>query len=397
IYVITQKYILQESTIVIEEIIAKVRTRLSDKIRKVDLLSLETIGKTQIYNRLTQETIIISTSGPILIFSIQSAVMLLFVSLYILTISKTAFLLIVTVIGGGVAYYLYGHKKFEAKMKESNQSEMSFFRTLTDSLDGMKEIKLNRKRNDGVYAHLKGVAGTLQRHKTETNLMYFNNAVFAQSFYYMLIGVMVFVLPRLHEGYSDTLSQLTAAVLFMMGPVGIIVNAIQTFAQVDFAVSNIYNLEEHLEKAIETFELKDESQRAGMSLEPFKEIRLRDLEFAYKDTSGNGGFSVGPFDFEIKAGETLFIVGGNGSGKTTFLKLLSMLYYPDKGTISVDQEEVGLVNASNYREMFSAIFSDFHLFARLHILSDGNWEKVMEYLKTMEIDHKTNFNPDEDR
>ena len=47
-------------------------------------------------------------------------------------------------------------------------------------------------------------------------------------------------------------------------------------------------------------------------------------------------FSLGPVDLTLKKGETTFIVGGNGSGKSTFLKLLTGLYPPKKGLITLD-------------------------------------------------------------
>jgi putative ATP-binding cassette transporter len=390
LFVISQRYILRESTIIIEGTIGQLRMRLSDRIRKVDLLSLENIGNTRIYNRLTQETIVISTSGPMLIFSLQSAIMLFFLSLYILTLSKLAFMLIIAALSSGILYYLHNHKVLQRKIQKSNETEMAFFESLTDILDGIKELKLNRKRNDGVYANLKDITTSLRDVKTDTQIQYFYNSIFANSFYYMLIGMLVFVLPRLNQTYTDVLTQLIAAVLFMIGPVGIIVTALQTFVQVDFAVANIYKLEEQLGKLLETFE-KVRDRVAVKPARKFSKITLENLQFSYKDEEGNGGFSIGPFDFEINAGEILFIVGGNGSGKTTLLKLLTMLYYPDNGSIRLDSKEINKTDAANYREMFSAIFSDFHLFSRLYGLEDAKKKDVDKYLESMELEHKTEY------
>jgi cyclic peptide transporter len=390
LFIVAQKYILGESTRLIEEILSKIRLRLSDKIRKADLLSLETIGNTPIYNRLTQETVVISTSGPTLIFSVQSMVMLFFVSIYVATLSMMAFILILIVMVTGIGYYLYNHKILATKMEQSNLSEMSFFESLTDLLEGMKEAKLNNERSDGLYNHIDKVTWKLKILKTDTGIRYFNNAIFANSFYYMLIGVLVFVLPRLYPTYGDVLSQLTAAVLFMIGPVGVVVGALQIFDQVNFAVTRIYKLEDQLESLSEKFE-RVPGNLGQPKPTSFKTIKLRDLKFSYNNESKNGAFTIGPFNFDIHAGETLFLVGGNGSGKTTFLKLLSMLYYPDQGTINLDGNFISPMDAHHYRGLFSAIFSDFHLFSKLYGLETVKREKVDQLLKTMDIDHKINF------
>lgn len=391
LYIFCQKYILHEFTTVIEEIIASIRVRLSNKIRKADLLSLEDLGQTEIYNRLTQETLVISNSAPFLILAVQSASMLFFVAAYIALLSIIAFFLILLLLVSGILYYLYNHKKIQNELVETNQTEMVFFESLTDILDGMKEIRLDNKRSKGLFSFLENTADKLKNLKISTAIKYLNNNIFAQSFYYFLIGVIIFILPRLYPTYTASLVQITAAILFMIGPVNSLVGAIQTFDQIDFSVSNICKLEVELDKIIEIYEDQPEYNHRLKSVGTFAKIRLKNVEFAYKDDTGSDCFSVGPFDLDIKTGETIFIVGGNGSGKTTFIKVLCMLYYPDKGSISLDDTEIGPANAIDYRQLFSAIFSDFHLFSKLYGLEDVKRQKVDELLKIMELDQKTKF------
>ena len=84
-------------------------------------------------------------------------------------------------------------------------------------------------------------------------------------------------------------------------------------------------------------------------------------------------------------------MGGNGSGKTTLLKLFTALYWPAQGAIRVDDVAIGPANIQSYRNLFSAIFSDFHLFDKLHGLSDAAPERVNALLRLMEISDKTAF------
>jgi ABC-type multidrug transport system fused ATPase/permease subunit len=65
----------------------------------------------------------------------------------------------------------------------------------------------------------------------------------------------------------------------------------------------------------------------------------------------------------IKRGERISVVGENGSGKTTFVKLLMRLYDPDEGVIELNGVDIKDIRYSDYLKMFSAAFQDFKLFA----------------------------------
>ncbi len=65
----------------------------------------------------------------------------------------------------------------------------------------------------------------------------------------------------------------------------------------------------------------------------------------------------------------VILIGGNGSGKTTLAKVLTGLYQPDSGAILLDGVPVTELDRDRLRRLFSAVFSDFHLFPTLDGLS----------------------------
>jgi len=90
-------------------------------------------------------------------------------------------------------------------------------------------------------------------------------------------------------------------------------------------------------------------------------LELRDVCFHY----GEHGFAVGPINLTLRRGELVFLIGGNGSGKSTLAMLLTGLYQPHSGRLLLDGNEVDWHNLDAYRQHFSAVFTDVHLFDRL--------------------------------
>ena len=154
-------------------------------------------------------------------------------------------------------------------------------------------------------------------------------------------------------------------------------------------VDNLYRLEATLDEGLARSPGGEDAPLDG--LRDFQSIRFEGLGFSYLSPDGTTGFEVGPIDLEVRRGETLFLIGGNGSGKTTLLKLFTALYRPMQGCIRVDGAAIGPANVQSYRDLFSAIFSDFHLFDKLHGLREVAPERVDELLREMDIAYKTSF------
>ena len=117
-------------------------------------------------------------------------------------------------------------------------------------------------------------------------------------------------------------------------------------------VGKIRNFLEY-EKKIVSSEGKEPEQCA-------KDVRVEDLSFAYNK---NGEMLLKDININIKPGEKIALVGYNGAGKTTFVKLLMRLYDPLGGRILMDGNDIKAYDVEKYRRSIGAVFQDFKIFA----------------------------------
>ncbi|MFE5581289.1 ABC transporter ATP-binding protein [Kitasatospora sp. NPDC056531] len=85
-------------------------------------------------------------------------------------------------------------------------------------------------------------------------------------------------------------------------------------------------------------------------------VAFEDVSFTYP---GTGRTVLNGLDLEIRPGELLAVVGLNGAGKSTMIKLLSGLYRPTRGRITADGSDIAELGAAGWREHVSVVFQDF--------------------------------------
>ena len=382
-YAVSQWKLYSSATAEIEKILDRIRIRLADKIRRCDLAPLERAGQIVIYAGITRDTSTISQAATLVIMSAQAVVLVGFTALYVAALSLLAFALTVAIGVFLAILHLRRAKAMGVVMHELSIRENEMFGTLTHFLQGFKEVRLNRPRSDDLFAHFTSISHAATARKNYTHQHIARTAIFSQLSFYLLLGVIVFVVPRFSKTYTTSVVKITSAVLFLMGPITTLVGTVPNLAVADAAVDNIRELEKML----------DNSRSNGFDhLVPktsFRDISFEDVVFHYHDTDSGGAFTVGPINLKLKAGEMVFIAGGNGSGKSTVLKLLTALYHPQQGVIRIDGKALTPESYESYRSLFSTVFTDYHLFDRLYGLFDVPDEEIDRQLAYVELTGKT--------
>lgn len=159
------------------------------------------------------------------------------------------------------------------------------------------------------------------------------------------------------------------AALGLIGIGGVVtyVGAVNRFAsgcqQLFNSISVLFANDVQLKDALEFLDLHNEKYNGTLPTEKRDDgdylIEFHDVSFQYP---GTDTWALRHLNLKLKIGERLAVVGRNGSGKTTMIKLLCRLYDPTEGTITLNGIDLQKYNYQEYLDLFSVVFQDFHLF-----------------------------------
>ncbi len=384
IFLYTQWFAFDRAIILIEETLYKIRTRLSQKIQRVELSFIEKIGTDTLYSRLTQNDTFISQAIPQITAAAQMSVLMIFSFLYLAYLSPLTFLISIVTIVMGVIMFQIQSKTIRQSLDDSKGKESVYFRSISDMIHGFKEIKINQRKSGDILKNIADVSQESKSLKIRAGRQEARMWGFGRVFIYALLPILVFIIPIFSEEHVSNIFKITATMLFITGPITILVNMIPVINRVNMVLGEMQKLEGEMDEA--GAELTDQIQK---DYADFKEIEIVDLQFSYPGNSA--AFSAGPFYQEIHRGELLFIIGGNGSGKSTFLKLLTGLYTPQSGSIQIDSQIVPQTSYPTYRHLFSIVFTDFHLFEKIYGIEILDADKVNFWLEKMKMQHKVQY------
>ncbi|MEI8396699.1 MAG: ATP-binding cassette domain-containing protein [Rhodospirillaceae bacterium] len=362
LFAISHNYVLLTSSHDIEYMIHRMRVALFDEVRHTDPPTLEQVGRSALHAALTQDSQTLARTLPLLAVGLQQAVMLLFIGVYMAWLSPVAFILSFGFSGLAVAIRFQRMRMLGQAMRASMIEEAQVFDGLTDLLHGFKEVRMSKACSDGLMADLAAVSTKARKVKTKTKSLWGQEFALLQSLFYILIGLVVFVVPLFSSGYDAVVVQITTLALFIVGPIGTLAHVTPMVSETEAALGSIKALRTSLRHS--RAESPDESARPLPG--PTKEIALDGVCFSYPGDGDGPGFTVGPLTAFFRAGEITFITGGNGSGKSTLLRLLTGLIPPQQGRLSADGAEVEPEQLQAYRDRISAVFSDLHLSRRLY-------------------------------
>ena len=365
---------------------ANLRRDLVRKILGVPLRQLEEIGAPRLMVTLTEDVMSITEAMRSVPTFIVNFAILLGGAAYLgwLSLKVLAAIGILSVVGA-IIYRVLVRSGF-AFLKAAREAEDKLFRHFRALTEGIKELKLHRERRDVfLTVGVETATAEYQRHNVAAEVRFIVAQNWSQFLFFALIGLILFVVPQYEHVSPIKMTSYVVATLYLMGPLSGLLLVLSVFGRASVALRKIDQLGIALEARA-----SDHAPVTSREIAPsFRRLELKGIRHDYHREREENTFTLGPINLEFHPGELVFLVGGNGSGKSTLAKILTGLYPPAQGEIRVDGKLVDDQNRDDYRQLFSAVFTDFYLFETLIGLERPDLDaQARAYLAHLHLDHK---------
>lgn len=186
---------------------------------------------------------------------------------------------------------------------------------------------------------------------------------------------------------SELVSYLIICFYCVLGafPVGAVIKYVGYLANLTGSIGNLFYYmqevevnEKFLQVYLDYFDIKNDMYQGSLAVEKRSDkkfdVEFKNVSFQYP---GSEQYALKNINLSFNVGERLAVVGMNGSGKTTFIKLLCRLYDPTEGEITMNDFNIRKYDYRQYLDIFSVVFQDYHLLAMPlgnNVASAASWD-----------------------
>ena len=372
-----------------QHIIARLRKELGEKVLSAPIAQIERYRSHRLIPVLTHDVDTISDFA----FAFAPLAISLTVTLgcmgYLAMLSWPMFLMmLVAIVIGTVIQYIargYGLNGFN----EAREAEDDLQKHYNAIAEGAKELRIHRPRRQRMF--VAGIQRTAQK-ICDIQVRSINTFVVAKSLgsmlFFVVIGLALAMQSVWPSANPGVISGFVLVLLYMKGPLEHLISTLPIISRAQIAFRRIADLSEQFNSP-EPHLLLSEPAAQDKTV---KRLELVDVGYSFPPVDGSAPFRLGPVNLTVNQGDIVFIVGENGCGKTTLIKLLLGLYAPQQGEIRLNGHAVTAQSRDDYRQLFTTIFADYYLFddvvqGDMHIPQDAE-----QYLKRLEISHKVSIN-----
>lgn len=365
--------------------LAELRRYISDRVQTTGLRRLEVIGSAKVQSALSEHSANVAQFFMSLPGIVTNSVIIIGCMIYMALLSWQIFLAAVVMVGLGSLVYHLVHlqaMKFLGQASREQDRMFAHFRALTD---GAKELRLNADKRARFNSDVLGDSiETVRRNRTTGMSIFLISTSWGSFLIYAFIGLVLFVLVGDIPERTRVMTGFALIFMYMVVPLEVLLLNIPRINLARVAAERIAEITQDIPVS-ESAETKSPVPLPSA----FNRLQLRGVTHRYYHEQSDEVFELGPLNLEFHPGSVTFLVGGNGSGKTTLAKLLVGLYAPESGEVTLDGECIDEHNRDVYRQLFSAIFSDFHLFERLLELERADLDEIgNRLLQRLHLQHK---------
>ncbi len=359
--------------------LARLRQRVSAQIAQAPFREIETHGPGRLLSLLTDDVSSVAELFVALPRLVTQGAVLLGCLGYLALLSLPAFAFALGMIVLGSAWHFQRVRRASDHLWRAREGEDALYAHFAALFTGAKELKLNARRREAFVSEVlaRGVED-VRRQRTAGLLVFVAAGSWGAFLFFVVIGGVIFGLGPWLEISAEVRSGYALVFLYMMHPMEALLEAVPAVSRAAIALERIHALG-----------APEPGVHAEASLAPLERLSLCDVTHRYRKDHEDGLFQLGPLSLELVPGEVVFLIGGNGGGKTTLAKLLVGLYEPEDGQVLVNHIPVHAAAREAYRQCFATVFSDFHLFERLLGVAPERLDaRARELLVALDLEHK---------
>lgn len=338
----------------------KLYRMLYQKARNVELRCFE---DSSFYNKYTLAvdgandklvTILINMFG---IFCAGIAAVVVFTKMF--QIDKVAMLFVIfPIIGNFVFGYVYNKRIYERDQAlVPHKRRIDYVNRVMYLSDFSKEMRLSNVYNLMKQKYNKAIEGineVVDTFSPKINVpLWFRNYF---TFTIIFEGVLMYGAYRTIVKKALSLAELAMLSSAMVSATWILIRFTEHIMECmkqGLFIENLRTFLEYQEKLPEDYD-------GIMPEQEIASIEFRNVSFAYKE---GGEYTIKNMSFRIEGKSSVALVGHNGAGKTTIIKLLFRLYDPTEGEILLNGRNIKEYNLRAYRKLFAAAFQDYKILA----------------------------------
>lgn len=380
IYIVTVRISKRQTANLGISIAHKLNMKVVTKLFKTPYKVYEKTERGKIYTILNDDISTIFYFSQDVVNLYTAAVTSLLVLIYMFTLNIVSSLMLL-----GVTVFIFGllflfSKPLKKRGRKVLAEREQFTNLVTGLVNGFKELILHRVKRETFNNDIKKSSKDIFNARKSSVNLEIDASLFSELAFTLAIGVSCLLFPLIFTFDKEVTTAYIIVVLFLWGPVGVMINVAPHIAKAQVSWKRVKDFLKNTDE--DEIEANTVVQKFNIPI--VQKITVKDVCFNYESKTETT-YGIGPINFEINQGELVFIIGGNGSGKTTFLKLLVGLYEPSAGDIFINDKKITNKELS---ECFSVIYSDFYLFKKLYDINEDRLSQVYEWLEVLQLSEK---------
>jgi len=365
------------------QFVYKLRTQLVKQILDTPVAQVDNLGSARLMASLSTDIQALTTAFVRMPELVQGIILAVAVSLYLGSLSWPLLLIIMLWIALTIWISTLLVKHVYQNLTHIRDINDALYQDYQSVIEGRKELALNQQRAKQLYTQdLVGHAKAYKKTIIKADTYHLSAVNWSNIMMFAAIGVIFAVASYLglSLGVATTFA---LTLLFMQSPILHAVGAYPTLQTAQVALDKIQSLQ------LAEYQPEFISPTANKA---WQTLTLRNIDYQYSSQD----LILKQVNLTLNKGDVVFLIGSNGSGKSTLAKVLTGIFAPTSGEMTLDGRLITEANRAQYRQLFSAIFSDQHIFKQL-IGKDGSavdMDLVQYWQHRLQLQNKVSIDGD---